>query len=266
MRKAAAQAMCAVLLFAAAGESARAQSIPLPRPRPSIAAKAAPQEAPKADDIVQPSACRLRLTAELAMAPSLRPILGPGECGAPDVVRLEAVFLPDRTRIAVTPPATLRCSMAEAIVAWVREEAAPRVLELGAPLRAIENFDSYDCRGRNRVAGAKTSEHGKGNALDIRALRLANGKVVELTDPHVAHSFREELRRSACTRFTTVLGPGSDGYHENHVHVDLAERRSGYRLCQWNIHDPEEAQASDLAGRVPLPPLRPKIEEQARKH
>ena len=49
--------------------------------------------------------------------------------------------------------------------------------------------------------------------------------------------------------FTTVLGPASDGFHENHVHVDLAERRSGYRICQWAVRD-----ASDL---VPLPRERP---------
>src|SRR3954471_16229378 len=170
---AATRAICALALLAAAGETASAQSVPLPRSRPPAAAAATPQELPQTNDVVQPSACRLRLTTELAMAPSLPPISGPGECGAPDVVRLEAVFLSDKTRIPLLPPATLRCSMAEAIVNWVRDEAAPRVLTLGAPLRAIENFDSYDCRGRNRVAGAKISEHGKGNALDIRALLLA---------------------------------------------------------------------------------------------
>ena len=37
---------------------------------------------------------------------------------------------------------------------------------------------------------------------------------------------RERLKASACARFTTVLGPASDGFHENHVHVDLAERRA----------------------------------------
>jgi len=46
-----------------------------------------------------------------------------------------------------------------------------------------------------------------------------------------------------------VLGPASDGFHENHVHVDLAERRSGYRLCQWAVRDGSEV--------VPLPRERP---------
>jgi hypothetical protein len=49
------------------------------------------------------------------------------------------------------------------------------------------------------------------------------------------------MRQSACTRFTTVLGPGSDRDHETHLHVDLAERRGGYRICQWTLPEPEKA-------------------------
>ncbi len=43
---------------------------------------------------------------------------------------------------------------------------------------------------------------------------------------------------SVCTRFTTVLGPGSDWYHEDHIHLDLAQRRNNYKLCQWGVYDP----------------------------
>ena len=171
------------------------------------------------------------------MAPSLPPIVGPGECGIEDVVQLEAVMLPDKTRVAVTPPATCaapwpRRSCNGCATTWRR-----RCAQLGAPLKSLDNYASYDCRGRNRVVGAKMSEHGKANALDMRSLRLADGKVVGLTDPQVAKDFREELRKAACARFTTVLGPGSDGYHENHMHVDLAERRSGHRMCQWDVRE-----------------------------
>jgi len=62
----------------------------------------------------------LRLTAELAVAPSLPPLVERGECGVDDVVRLEAVLLRDKTRVAVAPPAIVRCTFAEAIVQWVR--------------------------------------------------------------------------------------------------------------------------------------------------
>ena len=184
-----------------------------------------------------PSACAIRLS-ELAAFTSQPALTGPGGCGAVDVVKLEAVTMPDRSRVAVVPPAMIRCPMAEAVALWVRQEVGPTALELGAALASIDNFDSYSCRGRSRIAGAKLSEHGKANALDVRAIRLANGKSYELTDPLVSKTFRERLRAATCGRFTTVLGPGSDGYHENHIHMDLAERTRGYRMCQWNVHEP----------------------------
>ena len=244
---------------------AMARSVPLPRPRPASPAVPAAAQTPTLAETPQPSACRLRLTAERATAPSLPPITGPGECEASDVVRLEHVVLLDASRVAVTPPAILRCTMAEAIVDWVRQEAAPRALELGSSLKAVENFTSFDCRGRNGVVGAKLSEHGKANALDIHALRLANGKVVELTDPQVPKGFREGLRKSACAQFTTVLGPGADGAHEDHIHVDLLERRGGYRICEWDIHEPGEAPSvSTHVASIPLPRARPAIDARPR--
>jgi hypothetical protein len=244
---------------------AAAHAVPLPRPRPTQApappqAQApavAPAESEEPEAPPSPSACRLRLTEELAIAPSLPPLTGPGECSVDDVVRLEAIVLADKRRVTVTPPATVRCTFAEAIVHWVREDVTVAVRSLKATLRSIDNFDSYECRGRNRVSGAKLSEHGKANALDIRSLVLSNGTRLELTDPQVSKEFRETLRKSTCARFSTVLGPGSDGYHENHVHVDLAERRGGYRMCQWDVRDPDE----ELAARaVQLPRPRPPID------
>jgi hypothetical protein len=246
--------LLALLVLAALGGSALcgpavAEGVPLPRPRPGQVSPAEPAPEGVTEEAA-PSACRLRLTAELAVAPSLPPLIGPGECNVDDVVRLEAVWLVDKARVAVTPPAILRCSFAEAVVHWVREDVAPAVRSLGGTLRSIDNFTAYDCRGRNRIIGARLSEHGRANALDIRSLKLASGTVIELTDPRVAKDFRERLRKDACARFTTVLGPGSDGYHENHVHLDLAERRGGHRMCQWDVREPgEEA--------VPLPPPRP---------
>jgi hypothetical protein len=155
------------------------------------------------------------------------------------VVRLETIVMRDKTRIIVRPPATLRCSMAESLAIWMRNDIAPAAVVLGAPLAEIENYDSFSCRGRNRIIGAQVSEHGKANALDIRALKLTNGTVIEPTNSIVSKAFRETMRKSSCKRFTTVLGPGSDGYHETHVHVDLAERARGYRVCQWDVRDPQ---------------------------
>jgi hypothetical protein len=247
-----------------------ALSIPLPKPRPAEAPgiddkpiEGKPEEtnrpaAEKAEPASPPpSACRLALTDAIAIAPSIPSINGPGSCGGDDLVRLEAVVLPDKKHVAVKPAAILRCAMAAALADWVRTDMAPFAQNLGTTLTDLDNFDSFECRGRNRVSGAKMSEHGRANALDIRALKFANGQSLSLTDRAVAREQREAVLHSVCARFTTVLGPGSDWYHEDHIHLDLAERRSGYRICQWNVYDPMPTVAPLLpAGRPEEAPPR----------
>jgi hypothetical protein len=110
--------------------------------------------------------------------------------------------------------------------------------QLGTVVSDVDNFDSFECRGRNRVVGAHLSEHARANALDVRALKLANGQSISLTDRTVPRELRETVLHSVCARFSTVLGPGSDGYHEDHIHLDLMERRNNYRICQWEVWDP----------------------------
>jgi len=193
----------------------------------------------------------LRLTPDVAVAHPLPPITGPGECGAEDVVRLDAVVLRDGRHLALAPAATLRCTMAEAVAQWVRDELVPAASSLGVKPRSLVVAASYDCRGRNRLLGAKLSEHGRANAIDLRGLTLADGSAVDFTEKSVSVEFRERVRQSACAHFMTVLGPGSDGYHEQHIHLDLIERRGGHRMCQWDI-----SPAPKIAD-VPLPRERP---------
>jgi hypothetical protein len=270
--------MAAALLVAPACFAAK--KIPLPRPKPAALMQipSEPEETeaeikqeetqPAAAKEPGPSACRLRL-GNIALIEPVPALIGPGECGGDDLVRLDAVKLKDKSSITISPPANLRCSMAEAIAIWVREDIAPAAAaELGGPMRALDNFASYHCRGRNNIIGAKMSEHGRGNAIDIRGVMLARQKF-ELTDVNVSRTFRERIRASACTRFMTVLGPGSDGYHEGHVHVDLAERRNNHRMCQWDVRDPpgEKApeDAAEAVAAIPLPRPKPADIQQRRK-
>jgi hypothetical protein len=223
-----------------------------PVPMEAFAAEPDPQSAKEkaGGTPEEPSACQLRVADKIAVIEALPSFGGPGDCGASDVVRLDAIIQPDQSRVAVTPPATLRCTMAEALATWVREDLTATTASLGGAPRTLDNYASYNCRGRNRVAGARISEHGLANAIDIRGVHLANGRFAEFTDRKLDREFREAVRRSVCARFTTVLGPGSDGHHEAHIHMDLAERRGGYRLCQWNVLDP--------ADEIPLPRPRPR--------
>jgi hypothetical protein len=227
--------------------------VPLPRPRPAEAPaiereQPAAKQTPAPDDKpaeqatapapAPPSACRLALTEDIAIAPSIPDIHGPGGCGGEDLVRLEAVVLPDKRQVALKPAAILRCAMASEIAAWVRTDVAPLTTSLGSVISVLDNFDSFECRGRNRVAGAPLSEHARANALDVRAFRLADGRSISLIDRMVPREVRENVLHSACARFTTVLGPGSDGYHEDHIHLDLMARHNNYKICQWNVWDP----------------------------
>lgn len=197
----------------------------------------------------------------------LPPLPGGGGCGAADAVLLEGVVLRDHTQVAIAPAATLRCEMAEAVADWLREDVAPAAQKLGAALRAVDNFNSYECRSRNRIPGAMLSEHGRANALDVRGFKLADGRAIGLTDVNMAIAWREGLRAHTCARFATVLGPGSDGYHEEHIHLDLAERRGSFKMCEWDVRgpveqtataeQPPEHPAAPLTGPVPLPRPRP---------
>ncbi|MEH2536965.1 extensin family protein [Bradyrhizobium sp. AZCC 1708] len=244
---------------------ARRVAVPLPRPRPAEAPSAEPEQpaekeqaspekdkakeqaAPAPQPTPQPSACRLALTDEVAIAPSIPDIRGANGCGGEDLVRLEAIVLPDKRRVSVKPAAILRCPMASALAEWIRKDIAPLAERLGSTVSDLDNFDSFECRGRNRIVGAKLSEHGRANALDVRAFKLTDGTSISLTDRTVPRKLRETVLHSACTRFSTVLGPGSDWYHEDHIHLDLMERRGNYRICQWDVWDP-------LPQRAPLLP------------
>ncbi|HEY6631604.1 MAG TPA: extensin family protein [Rhizobiaceae bacterium] len=257
--------------------TAHRAAVPVPKPRPAEAPsaergkeqQAAPangkpdqQAAPAPQPAPQPSACRLALTDAIAIAPSVPDIKGAGGCGGEDLVRLEAIVLPDQRRVSVKPAAILRCPMASALAEWIRSDIAPLAERLGSTVSDLDNFDSFECRGRNRVVGAKLSEHGRANALDVRAFKLADGSLISLTDRTVPRGLRETVLHSACTRFSTVLGPGSDWYHEDHIHLDLMERRNNYRICQWDVWDPlpqkapllpaarpEEAPPREVAGK-----------------
>jgi hypothetical protein len=236
--------------------AARPIAIPEQVAPPQEAFASLPENEPTAAPA--PSECDVEL-AKVAVVRPLGELIAPGECGAPDAVQLESVILPDATRVAVTPAATLRCAMAAEVAQWLRDDVAPAAQKLGAPLRGLENLGSFECRGRDRVHGATLSEHGRADALDVRSFKLANGKILVLADPNVSKDFRDAVRASACARFMTVLGPGADPDHSEHVHLDREPRRNDYKLCEWDVREPVvQAQGTPIPiDEVPLPQPRP---------
>ena len=161
---------------------------------------------------------------------------GPNVCGALSPFKMSAA---DYGRVSLRPAAILRCPMVNTVDDWVREAIAPAAARyLGSPVVQIKVAASYSCRTRNGLAGAKLSEHGLANALDISAFLLADGRKVTLRrgwrGAPAEQAFLRAVHRSACKRFTTVLGPDADKYHQDHFHVDLARhnRKGTYRVCR----------------------------------
>ena len=134
------------------------------------------------------------------------------------------------------PP--MRCETARALGWWLRDHVMPSAARLPGAPRPVSLVlgSTYQCRG---VVGsdtkAKLSEHAFGNAIDIAALRFDSGETIEIaraTGNDLAASFIAAIRGTACLYFTTVLGPGANAAHGDHLHLDIKARNGGYRLCQ----------------------------------
>lgn len=154
-----------------------------------------------------------------------------GACGMSAPVEVAAL---DGGAVDISGRAVVNCSMAEAFATWMDETVGPiaeRMLK--APVTGIRVAAGYDCRSRNNIPGAQLSEHAKGNAIDVAAFEVeGRGWVTVGKAEGEEAEFLAAVRKSACGPFRTVLGPGSDAYHADHLHLDLAQRRNGGKYCR----------------------------------
>jgi hypothetical protein len=164
-------------------------------------------------------------------------IEGKGICGIDRPLRITA--LEDGTVSLGSHSLVISCPMTAALEAWVRNSVMPAALSrYGSPVVEIKNFGTYNCRGRNNVPGARLSEHAFANAFDFAGATLANGYTVMVKTGWYGsaadRAFLREITAGACGPFTTVLGPGSDPQHDNHLHLDLAHHNAQgtYRYCK----------------------------------
>jgi hypothetical protein len=139
--------------------------------------------------------------------------------------------------VAVTPTATLACPIVSALDQWIAATVQPAAMRwFGQPVVEIKQISAYSCRGMNGQAGAPISEHAFGNALDIAAFTLADGRKVVVQNGWNGlpeeQGFLHDVQGGACEEFTTVLAPGSNRFHYNHIHVDLMRRASRRQICQ----------------------------------
>ena len=181
---------------------------PLP---PSDAMRSVPREPPSA----------------AAARPAPLPALGPPR-GAPVTGSV--------TPVSVSPAATLACPMVSVLEQWLANDVQPAALRwFGVPVAEIKQISAYSCRGMNGNSRARISEHAFGNALDIASFTLADGRKITVKDGWRGlpeeQGFLRDVQGAACDQFNTVLAPGSNVYHYDHIHVDLMRRHGGRRAC-----------------------------------
>lgn len=176
-----------------------------------------------------------RLVEATEFVTPVKAIEGPGTCGMQQPLRVTRL---GGGAVALKQRMTLACPALAEAEAWLADTIQPAAnLYFGQPVAEI-NAGSYACRGRNNQAGAKLSEHSFGNALDIMSFKLADGYVITVKGgwrgTEAEQGFLREVFVGACQRFATVLAPGSDIFHYDHIHVDLARHdpRGLRRICK----------------------------------
>jgi hypothetical protein len=139
--------------------------------------------------------------------------------------------------VAVQPPATLACPIVSALDQWINAAVQPAAMRwFGEPVVEIKQISAYSCRGMNGNPNAQISEHAFGNALDIAEFLLADGRSVSVQygwrGMPQEQGFLRDVQAAACAQFSTVLAPGANVYHYNHIHVDLMRHAGGRHICE----------------------------------
>src|SRR4051794_13716017 len=137
--------------------------------------------------------------------------------------------------VGFSRPAVVNCGVVAPLEDWVLNTVQPASQEsFGERVTGVDIAASYACRARNNEWGARMSEHGFGNAIDISAFTLESGRKITVREGWreggSESEFLRQVRRDACGDFHTVLGPGT-AHHADHFHLDLAKRRSGKAYC-----------------------------------
>ena len=229
------------LSSAAFGAEAVQGPVPVPRPKPPLAApQTSPPVAVEVDQTAarQFKSCLASLTRRKVEFMVENTVSGANGCGVSDPVRLISIASLGNT---ITLPAkpVLNCAFALRLVTWLSDVSAPVVQSFTKhPLKSMTTGPGYVCRTRNNKKGAKISEHGFGNAIDITGFQVAGNKKISVSaipdGPASEVRMLSALRISSCGYFSTVLGPGTNAAHKSHFHFDYGKhgRTWNYRICE----------------------------------
>jgi hypothetical protein len=234
--------IAALLLVLASAAWAQAPTAPLPPPRPDRldapdseprAESPPPTEAPgekmASDEDSAHNACLERLS-KMGLRFEKRPPVQEGQCSIENPVLLSSLS----NGVEVAPASLMACPVAESLARWMSEVVAPEAERQfqSTPTKLLIGT-SYQCRDQRN--GAKLSEHALGNGVDVMGFEFAKRSPLTIaaqSDSSPEAGFQSTIQKAACPIFNTVLGPGSDADHGDHLHLDLRERKGDYRICQ----------------------------------
>ncbi|MFC3164661.1 extensin family protein [Ciceribacter thiooxidans] len=217
----------------------QAPAAPEPEKEKETAAPAEPPPPPpppvETEDRAAFEACTAELKSLGAAFRTLPRIDDGNGCGIDKPVAMTRLS----AEVAIEPEVTARCETLLQLAHMTRDLIEPAA-RLGLPdmgrLKAVHQASGYVCRKRNGAETGKISEHARGNAVDISALEFEKGpvpmKIAASEAPDLAAAFQRTLNAAACLYFTTVLSPGSDDAHRDHMHLDVMKRTGGYRYCR----------------------------------
>ena len=189
----------------------------------------------------------------------LAPIVEEGTCGMDKPLQVTAA---SNGTVAVTPVPTLNCPFTDALESWIASSVQPAArARFGVEVVEIQQISAYACRNRNNF-GRELSEHAFGKALDVSGFKLANGRVISIQHDWNGEADEQAFLRQdfggACATFTTVLGPGSNIMHYNHIHFDLAQLAPDGtpKMCKPPIGMPSAVPAvSKVPAEVTIAPV-----------
>ncbi len=153
-----------------------------------------------------------------------------GATGEGSCARSERITLGDAPLSPTRPPTS--CAVAAGLERWLERTVEPAAQEmLGSPLARIEHLGAHSCRRLYGRASGAWSQHATGNAIDVAAFVLADGRrisvLLDWEGDREKAAFLHRVRDGACEPFGTVLSPDYNAAHRDHLHLDQHARGWG---------------------------------------
>jgi hypothetical protein len=139
-------------------------------------------------------------------------------------------------QVSMKPAATLACPIVSSLDRWLSDSVQPAAMRwFGARVVEIKQISASSCRGMNGNPHAHISEHAFGNALDIAAFTLADGRRIAVKTGWRGmpeeQGFCATCRGPPASSSTPCWRRVPTPTMEDHIHVDLM-RRSPPPICE----------------------------------